>query len=455
MATGVPKRPKKTRKDGSGLELAYAGKAAAADVLSGLFEPFVPMSPAVGQSAIRRLYFGDNLTALRSMRSDRAVSGRVKLVYIDPPFGTQSIFHSRDLAHAYSDVFPEAEYLEFMRHRLLCLREVMSEDASIYVHIDEKMLFALKLIMDEVFGAANYRNCITRKKCNPKNYTRKTFGNVADYILFYTKSAQYTWNKQVEPWTEGRDREYQYRDADGRRYMKVPVHAPGVRKGETGMPWRGKLPPPGKHWQYTPATLDEMDARGEIFWSKNGNPRRKVYLDTRDGIGVQDIWLDYRDAHNQNIHVTGYPTEKPLALLDRIVAASSNPGDLVLDCFMGSGTTLAAAEKGGRQWIGVDQSPEALRATLKRLVKGTAPMGDFVGKKSLKTVTADLFGEQGNACFIPAIPAVDLRTCQLFCDQGGDVQALQLWVEFGGVAQTPDAEKAPSAMGRGRRRKAA
>ena len=162
--------------------------------------------------------------------------------------------------------------------------------------------------------------------------------------------------------------------------MKVPIHAPGVRNGETGKPWRGKMPPPGKHWQYPPATLDEMDARGEIFWSKNGNPRRKVYLDEHPGVAVQDIWLDFRDAHNQNIKITGYPTEKNPNLLRRMIAASSNPGDLVLDCFAGSGTTLAVADEMGRNWIGVDNSMEALKTILHRFEHGVKPMGDFVRK---------------------------------------------------------------------------
>ena len=160
--------------------------------------------------------------------------------------------------------------------------------------------------------------------------------------------------------------------------MKVPVHAPGVRNGETGKPWRGMPPPPGKHWQYTPATLDAMDARGEIYWSPRGNPRRKVYLDTNEGIPVQDIWLDFRDAHNQNIRITGYPTEKNADMLAQIIRASSNPGDMILDCFAGSGTTLATASRLDRRWVGADNSVEAIATTLRRFAKGLEPMGDYV-----------------------------------------------------------------------------
>jgi adenine-specific DNA-methyltransferase len=138
------------------------------------------------------------------------------------------------------------------------------------------------------------------------------------------------------------------------------------------------FPPPGKHWQYTPETLDEMDARGEIYWSLNSNPRRKVYLDNSPGKPIQDIWLDMRDAHNQNVEITGYPTEKNPDLLARIIEASSDPDDIVLDCFSGSGTTLAVAEKLGRRWIGVDNSYQAIVTTLGRFATGTQPMGDFV-----------------------------------------------------------------------------
>jgi adenine-specific DNA-methyltransferase len=141
------------------------------------------------------------------------------------------------------------------------------------------------------------------------------------------------------------------------------------------------LPPPGKHWQFLPSKLEEFDARGEIFWSANGNPRRKVYLDESEGIGVQDIWMDFRDAHNQNICITGYPTEKNPDLLKRIIEASSNSGDLVLDCYSGSGTTLAVANQLHRRWIGVDNSPEAIKTMLQRFAVGTQPMGDFVSQR--------------------------------------------------------------------------
>lgn len=384
MATGIPIKGDSNRpSDTWEVLLSYPGKRNPVDILSSPASEFltVPFKNGTADSQ-NRLYFGENLSALASLLADPSVAGHVKLVYIDPPFSTQTSFHSRKLTYAYDDNLSGTRYLEFLRERLILLKALMAKDGSIYLHLDHKMIFHMKLIMDEVFGPANFRNCITRKKCNPKNYTRKQYGNVADHMLFYTKTEDYTWNRPLEPWTKERAKEYQYKDAEtGRMYMKVPVHAPGVRNGDTGKPWRGVLPPPGKHWQFPPAVLDEMDARGEIWWSANGNPRRKVFLENSQGVGVQDIWMDFRDAHNQNVHITGYPTEKNPNLLARIIEASSNPGDLVIDCFCGSGTTLAAASKLQRNWIGVDNSEEALRTTLNRLENGLKPMGDFVANR--------------------------------------------------------------------------
>lgn len=338
-----------------------------------------------------RLYHADNLGVLAALAKDEAVAGKVRLVYIDPPFATDSAFESRQQQHAYDDHLTGAAFVEALRERLILIHQLLADDGSLYLHLDSRMAFHMRLILDEIFGEQQFRNCITRKKCNPKNYTRKTYGTTADYILFYTKTDHYVWNRAVDAWDEARIiKEYPCTDERGRRYKKVPVHAPGVRNGETGKMWHGMSPPPGKHWQYTPDRLDEMDARGEIYWSPTGNPRRKVYLENSAGVPVQDIWLGMKDAHNQNIHITGYPTEKNLAMLERIIEASSNPGDLVLDCYAGSGTTLAAASSLNRRWIGVDRSDEALKTMLRRFEIGTERMGDFVNTPS-NTTTLPLF----------------------------------------------------------------
>lgn len=396
MATGIPK-PRSQQlvpfvATNGDFSLEYRGKAAADELLS--------TSPASinvlwqgkpSGSVPNRLYFGDNLPILQTLLHEPKIRGHVSLVYIDPPFSTKSIFESRAQKAAYEDVLGGASFIEFLRRRLIVLHELLSDRGSIYLHLDENMVFPIKVIMDEIFGAGNFRNFITRKKCNTKNYTRKTYGNISDYILFYTKTDDYIWHRPLIAWDDERARrEYIYTEPQtGRRFKKVPVHAPGVRHGETGKAWRGVLPPPGKHWQFPPRILDEMDARGEIHWSANGNPRRKIYLDQSSGIPVQDIWLDFKDAHNQNIEITGYPTEKNPHLLEQIINASSNEGDLVIDCFAGSGTTLAVASRLGRHWIGMDSSLEAIETMLRRFKSGAQKMGDYVRRGETDEVAAE------------------------------------------------------------------
>lgn len=325
-----------------------------------------------------QLYYGDNLPILLHLLQN-GLRGKVKLVYIDPPYATNQVFISKSREGGYDDLLTGSHFLEFMRERLILLKELLSDDGSIYVHLDDNMAFEIKLLMDEIFGKKNFHNFIVRKKSNPKNYTRKQFGNIADYILFYSKNSKYTWNRPYEMWLpEAAEKEYNYIEKDtGRRYKRVPIHAPGIRNGDTGLPWKGLNPPEGKHWQYKRSTLDELDAKGAIYWSSTGNPRRKIYLDENLGIPVQDIWLEMKDAHNQNIKITGYPTEKNPELLKRIVQASSDPGDIVLDCFAGSGTTLGAAADLSRRWIGIDSSPEAINSTLTRFIHGLQPMGNY------------------------------------------------------------------------------
>ena len=335
---------------------------------------------------IKRLYHADNLDVLNYLIKDSKVCGKVDLIYIDPPYNTGGAFETRDFIHAYDDKYSTDEYIRFMQVRLKLLHTLLSAEGSIYVHLDSNMVFHVKILMDDIFGVKKFRGMITRKKCKSKNFTRKTYGNISDYILFYSKSDSPKWNRPYEEWCDEKIlKEYPFiEEGTGRRHKRVPCHAPGTRNGATGGAWRGLMPPEGKHWQYTPDKLDEMDARGEIYWSSNGNPRRKVYLDQSKGVPVQDIWLDYLDINNQNTCQTGYPTEKNLDMLKRIVETSSNPGDLVLDCFAGSGTTLVAAEELGRQWIGVDIGDESIRVIQDRFINGTKPLGDYVSKKKKK-----------------------------------------------------------------------
>jgi adenine-specific DNA-methyltransferase len=394
MATGITPSGRKRGQANLAYTLSYPGKMPKQEVLA--LKPHPGEAIGLGNPQIRLLR-GDNLGILLSLLEDKTVFGHIRCVYIDPPYATSMAFVDRNVQHAYTDTLGGAAYLEFLRRRLIVLRELLAEDGSIFVHLDQNMAFEAKIIMDEIFGRSNFRNIITRAKCNPKNYTRRQFGNISDHILFYTKNYNSVWHRPYVRWKPERiGEEYPCVDpASGRRYKKVPLHAPGVRNGETGMAWRGKMPPPGKHWQYRPSKLDQLDKAGEIYWSPTGNPRRKVFFDSAKGIPVQDIWLGFRDAHNQNILVTGYPTEKNLGLLRRIIRATTNPGDWVLDCFCGSGTTLEAAKQLGRNCIGIDNSEAAIAATVKRFASGRERMGDFVKMKkspSARPPEITLFG---------------------------------------------------------------
>ncbi len=362
-------------------EISYLGKLTEKDVLN--HENDFHYETIFNGDSSNKIFFGDNLDILRQLNSDLEIKNKIKLIYIDPPYGTNSVFQSRNQKSSYKDDLIGSHYLEFIRRRLILMRELLSPDGSIYMHLDGNMAFQIKVIMDEVFGAKNFRGFITRKKCSHKNSTRKTYGNISDYIIFYSKNGDFTWQRATVAWSDDKMRkEYPCIDeATGRRYKKVPIHAPGTRNGETGKEWKGMMPPLGKHWQYTPTRLTEFDNAGDIYWSANGNPRRKLYFDKDKGIPVQDIWMDVQDSLNQNIKITGYPTEKNPYLLERIINASSNKGDIVLDCFAGSGTTLDVAEQLGRKYIGIDNSSEAIFNIVRRFIVGLEDMGDFVNKR--------------------------------------------------------------------------
>jgi adenine-specific DNA-methyltransferase len=322
------------------------------------------------------LIIGDCLHALNSLLDDPRIRGKVRLIYIDPPFATGHEFRRGDerASHisssdedeiAYVDKFTRTEYLRFLRERLALMKEILADDGSIYIHIDCKVGHYVKVLMDEIFGEEHFINDITRIKCNPKNFERKGYGNIKDMILFYSKTDDYVWNGSLQDYTEEQiKRLFPKIDKDGRRYTTNPLHAPGETKnGATGKPWRGILPPKGRHWRYPPEVLEELDRKGLIEWSRTGNPRKKIYADEfiKKKIKRQDVW-EFKDPPYPS-----YPTEKNLDMLKVIVEASSNPNDIVLDAFCGSGTTLIASEELGRRWIGIDNSPIAINVALKRL----------------------------------------------------------------------------------------
>lgn len=313
---------------------------------------------------------GDNLEGLAALDE---LGIRVDLVYIDPPFATNTEFLiDTDRANtvsasgelAYADTLRGDDYLEQLGLRLKAIRRVMADDGSIYVHIDVKMEHRVRLLMDEVFGPGNFRNSITRIKCNPKNFNRYSYGNIKDTILFYSVSAnRIKWHPQEEPLTDqDAVARYPLVDDAGRRYATTPLHAPGVTlRGPTGGAWRGMPPPSGRHWRYPPERLEELDAAGLIQWSSKGNPRKIIYADESAGKLPQDVW-EYKDPQRPC-----YPTQKNAAMLERIIRTSSVSGDTVLDCYAGSGSTLLQAARLGRRFVGMDDSPAAWDVTERRL----------------------------------------------------------------------------------------
>ena len=332
-------------------------------------------------------YAGDNLAGLSRLA---AAGIGADLVYIDPPFATNieflmdseranTISASGELA--YADTVRGDEYLEQLRLRLQGIRGILVGDGSIYVHIDVKMEHHVRMLMDEVFGARNFRNSITRIKCNPKNFTRYSYGNVKDTILFYSVSPhRIKWRPQEEPLTdEDAVSRYPLVDERGRRYATTPLHAPGTtRNGPTGGTWRGMPPPSGRHWRYPPEKLEELDAQGLIAWSSTGNPRKIIYADDSSGKLPQDVWV-YKDPQRPS-----YPTQKNASMLERIIRTSSEPGDTVLDCYAGSGSTLLEAARLGRRFIGMDNAPAAWDVAERRLKAKRVHWKAIGGPKSME-----------------------------------------------------------------------
>jgi len=340
-----------------------------------VIKEFIVNRPLFDDSWRNMLILGDNLPVLKALLNNNKIKGKVKLIYIDPPFGTGSIYRGRRHISAglkdevaYHDMLLSPEYLEFLRRRLIFLRDILAEDGSIYVHIDVDAVHYVKILMDEIFGIENFVNDIARIKCNPKNFERKAYGNIRDSILFYAKNyGNHVWSEPREPYTEDdTKRLFPKVDKDGRRYTTVPLHAPGETKnGSTGQPWRGIEPPKGRHWRYPPEVLEKLDNKGLIEWSRTGNPRLKIYVDEyiKRGKRMQDVWLNYKDPVYPE-----YPTEKNLEMVMKIVETSSKTNDIVLDAFCGSGTTAVSAEKLGRKWICIDISPVAIETALRRIL---------------------------------------------------------------------------------------
>jgi site-specific DNA-methyltransferase (adenine-specific) len=363
---------------------------------------------------LNKLYYGDNLTVLKNCFDDESVD----LIYLDPPFNSQATYNvlfkspSGEQSHAQIEAFgdtwhwgEEAElafdgvitsgntdaaemlramrsflkendmmaYLSMMAVRLLELRRVLKPTGSLYLHCDPTASHYLKVVMDSVFGAEMYRNEIAWKRTTTHSDSR-TWSRVADIIFFYTKSNAFTWNiprdQHSEEYLESK---YRFDDGDGRIYSLDNMTSPNLRPNMMYV-WKG-FPYPDKGWRYSLETMTRLDQEGRIWYPTlpDGSldtakrPRLKRYLEEMEGGVTGTVWTDISPINSQAQERLGYPTQKPLALLDRIIRASSNEGDIVLDPFCGCGTAVHAAQKLKREWIGIDITHLAISLIEKRL----------------------------------------------------------------------------------------
>lgn len=364
---------------------------------------------------INRLFYGQNLDILRDLPTDS-----IDLVYLDPPFNSNATYSAifTDESGNYSDAqiqafqdtwrwgptardhlaylintsanggkvndrvahlmgafdlalgkTPILAYVVEMTVRLIELQRVLKRTGSLYLHADPVASHYLKLILDAIFGPINFRNEIIWKRFSAHN-SAKRYGPVHDVILYYARSEDCIWNQQYQPHDPAYlASHYRNHNEQGRAFTLSDLTADGTRKGSSGQPWRGFDPATkGNHWKFTLANLARLDAEGRIYWpAKGGWPRYKRYLDQVRGIPLQDVWTDITPVNSQAKERRGYPTQKPIALLDRIIGASSNPGDIVLDPFCGCGTAVESAQGLGRSWIGIDVTYLAIAEIQERM----------------------------------------------------------------------------------------
>ena len=358
------------------------------------------------------LYYGDNLQVMREHLPDAAVD----LVYLDPPFNSRASYNilfreksgedSPAQIRAFNDTWHwtlEAErtfeqeimltpatptavknmlaafqqflgrndmmaYLVMMTPRLVELRRILKPTGSLYLHCDPTAEPYLRLLLDSVFGKERFLQEIIWKRTSNHNNVRRNYGATADTILFYTKSDDYTFNTQYLPYSEEQAaRDYRHIDADGRRYSSSNLRAPSPRPNLT-YEYKG-YQPHRNGWAVSRERMEQLDAEGRLLFpqNENGRIRLKLYLDEMPGEPRDNVWTDIPPIGSRAKERLGYPTQKPQALLERIITTSSNPGDVVLDPFCGCGTAVAAAENLGRQWLGIDITHLAVALMKSRL----------------------------------------------------------------------------------------
>ncbi|MEZ8633247.1 DNA methyltransferase [Vibrio lentus] len=330
---------------------------------------------------INKIFWGDNLQVMSHLLKE--FRGKVDLIYIDPPFDSKAEYKktiklrkktatsdkSSFEEKQYTDLWNNDDYLQFMYERLCLIRELMSDNSTVYVHCDWHRNSAIRLILDEIFGPEQCHNTISWKRSHAQGNSgqgAKHFGRVTDTILIYSKGSP-IWNSQYLPYDEATiARDYKHVDPEnGEKYRLMPVDGPGG--AAKGNPYYEFLGVSG-YWRYAEKTMQELYDKGEIILSSTGRSlSRKRYLKDAKGTPITDWWDDVSRISPTSTERLDYPTQKPEALIERIISTSSNEGDIVFDCFMGSGTTQAVASKLNRRFIGADINLGSIQTTTKRL----------------------------------------------------------------------------------------
>jgi adenine-specific DNA-methyltransferase len=349
----------------------------------------------------RLIWTNDNIVALQTLLNERdpktkgyRYRGKVDLVYIDPPFMVNNDFRADNAidieldekAHvqarkepslveiiAYRDTWRQGldSFLSMFRARLSLLKELLAPTGNIYVHLDWHTAHYIKVLMDEIFGYENFRNEVVWKRSTIAAGVPTQWRNAHDTLLYYSKTASSYFDPQFGDYSASSLEHFNQRDARG-LYQEVPLMGSGRRSGPTGQPWRGvdvaSRGNDGMHWLKSPNELERLDAQGLIRWNNQGIPRLKYYSDEAKGPYVPDFWDDISPINSMGKESLGFPTQKPLALLSRVIRSSCPPEGLVLDCFLGSGTTAEAAERLGRRWIGIDNGKYGIHLARKRFI---------------------------------------------------------------------------------------
>ena len=385
----------------------------------------------------KTIWTGDCLDIMRGMNSES-----VGLIYLDPPFNSNANYAapigSQAAGAAFKDTWSLSDvdaawinlieakhpalyrvllaamtdsdkaYLAYMAARLLELRRVLKPTGSIYLHCDPTMSHYLKLLMDAVFGRKAFRNEVVWERTTGRKAVSQ-FGRAHDILLFYADAGQ-TWSSPTVPQTAETVRGHDLMSDDRGLYRVSDLSGAGSGPSRT-FGCREIDPPQGRHWMFDQPGIDRLIRGGRIIYSRNGKPRLKTYVDDLPGVSVRDIWTDVAPINAAAAERVGYPTQKPLALLRRVIEASSNAGDMVLDPFCGCATTCVAADDLGRNWAGIDISPKAAELVVSRIHDRQGLFRDIVHRQDIPQRTD-----------LGPLPAPQSHKRTLYGLQGGDCE---------------------------------